>query len=221
MQKSRCLYCVTCPGSLPRLSLSRHGISTWSPYSGFRCLRSSPPFSIALHARSLPRRPRHRTEGACSESWESSRSRHNGLIVIFRYRRLHNHFAEHAAHVAATRDQEHLAEAQEANQERLAHEKRLAWQQAHPAEYARQRTEARAAAKRREQQERAEQTVLAAQQAAKLAENRKQRAAGRLQYSGGYISSESEVYRFLSCGETGSPGSNCGLFLMSAAPAEY
>ncbi len=30
-----------------------------------------------------------------------------------------------------------------------------------------------------------------------------------------------EVYRFLSCGETGTPGSNCGLFLMSAAPAEY
>lgn len=29
------------------------------------------------------------------------------------------------------------------------------------------------------------------------------------------------AYRFLSCGETGSPGSNCGLFLMSAAPAEY
>jgi hypothetical protein len=30
-----------------------------------------------------------------------------------------------------------------------------------------------------------------------------------------------EAYRFLSCGETGSPGSNCGLFLTSAAPAEY
>jgi hypothetical protein len=30
-----------------------------------------------------------------------------------------------------------------------------------------------------------------------------------------------EAYRFLSCGETGSPGSNCGLFLMSTAPAEY
>lgn len=30
-----------------------------------------------------------------------------------------------------------------------------------------------------------------------------------------------EVYRFLSCGETGTPGNNCGLFLMSAAPTEY
>lgn len=30
-----------------------------------------------------------------------------------------------------------------------------------------------------------------------------------------------DAYRFLSCGETSSPGSNCGLFLMSAAPAEY
>lgn len=33
--------------------------------------------------------------------------------------------------------------------------------------------------------------------------------------------SANDAYRFLSCGETGSPGSNCGLFLMSAAPAEY
>jgi hypothetical protein len=30
-----------------------------------------------------------------------------------------------------------------------------------------------------------------------------------------------EVYRFLSCGETGTPGTNCGLFLESRAPAEY
>jgi len=29
------------------------------------------------------------------------------------------------------------------------------------------------------------------------------------------------VYRFLSCGETGTPGANCGLFLVSAPPAEY
>lgn len=46
--------------------------------------------------------------------------------------------------------------------------------------------------------------------------------------NGGYTTPEvtlqanaNEAYRFLSCGETGSPGSNCGLFLMSAAPAEY
>lgn len=33
--------------------------------------------------------------------------------------------------------------------------------------------------------------------------------------------SADEVYRFLSCGETGTPGTNCGLFLVSRAPAEY
>jgi hypothetical protein len=30
-----------------------------------------------------------------------------------------------------------------------------------------------------------------------------------------------EEYRFLSCGETGTPGTNCGLFLVSRPPAEY
>jgi flagellar biosynthesis GTPase FlhF len=117
------------------------------------------------------------------------------LLFFFVIARLHNHFAEHPAQVAATQeaDQERLAQAQEANQERLAHEKRLAWQQAHPAEYARQRAEARAAAQRREQQERAEQKVLAAQQAAKAAEDRKQRAAAQAQSANAEGEEQSEV----------------------------
>jgi hypothetical protein len=46
--------------------------------------------------------------------------------------------------------------------------------------------------------------------------------------SGGFTTPEvtlqanaNEAYKFLSCGETGTPGTNCGLFLTSAAPAEY
>lgn len=32
---------------------------------------------------------------------------------------------------------------------------------------------------------------------------------------------DGEIYRFLSCGQTGTPGSNCGLFGVSTVPAQY
>ena len=92
-----------------------------------------------------------------------------GVLFIVGIKQMHNHFAEHATQVAT---------AQEADRERAAHEQRLAWQRAHPAQYARQKAEARAEARRVEQQHIAQQReALAAEAAAKEAEQRRGRVA--------------------------------------------
>ena len=107
-----------------------------------------------------------------------------GLFFFLVIARLHDHFAEHAAQVAAAQaeDQQRRTETQEADRERVAHEERLAWQRAHPVEYARQEAQARADARRLEQQHIAqERKALAAAVAAKATEQRKEQEAASAQ----------------------------------------
>lgn len=93
---------------------------------------------------------------------------------------MHRHFSDHAFQVAqyGQEQQEQAAQQEHAQQARATHENRLAWQKTHPAEYARQKAEARAEARRIEQQHIAQKRkALAAAVAAKEAKQAKERAA--------------------------------------------
>jgi hypothetical protein len=117
------------------------------------------------------------------------------LLFFFVISRLHSHFAEHADQVAAARaaDQERRAQAQDASRQRAIHEQHLAWQRAHPAEYARQRAEAVAAAQRLEREHIVqERKALAAEAAAKEAEQGKERVAANAE-NANEAAEESEV----------------------------